>query len=158
MEGARPAVPRDAERCAQLCRRATEELQVQRGGLLLLRREAGLVTEALLRPGGLDTLLAAVDRQVLVGTLDDVVVGLAVGRVDQVGEDRLGVVDGCYVEPEARGVGVGRALLVALLAFFGSSACHAVDATALPGDRGTKNFYEGAGFKARLLTLHHELS
>jgi len=158
VEGARPAVQQDAERCAELCRGATDELQAKRGGPLALRGEVRLLTEALLSAGGLATLVAGADRRVLVGTVDDVVVGFAVGRVEEVGEKRLGVIEGCYVEPGARGVGVGRAMLDGLLVFFRSSGCDAVDATALPGDRGTKNFYEAAGFKARLLTLHHELS
>ena len=73
------------------------------------------------------------------------------------GESSLGIVDACYVEPEARGVGVGRALLDDLVAWFASSGCRGVDVTALPGDRATKNFLEGAGFKARLLTMHRTL-
>jgi ribosomal protein S18 acetylase RimI-like enzyme len=115
------------------------------------------VAKALLRPGGLDALMAAPRRRVLVGTIDETVVGFAVGHVDDVGEANLGVVDGCYVEPDARGVGVGRALLDDLVTFFMASACRGIDATALPGDRRTKNFFEAAGFKARLLTLHQSL-
>lgn len=158
MEGARPARPDDAGRCGELCQRALTEIQRSRGGALYARRETGLVAKALLRPGGLDNLLAAPRRRVLVGTVDGVVVGMAVAHLDDVGEASLGVVDGCYVEPEARGIGVGRAMLDALVAWFGERACRGVDVTALPGDRTTKNFYEAAGFKARLLTLHHELS
>lgn len=157
MEGARLAGRADGERCGQLCRQALDDLEQQRGGSLLARRETGLVAKALLRPGGLDGLLASSRRRVLVGTIDDAVVGLAVGHLDDVGEALLGVVDGCYVEPQARGVGVGRALLDGLVAWFSASSCRGVDATALPGDRRTKNFFEAAGFKARLLTLHHTL-
>ena len=154
MEGVRPAVGEDAEACAELCRRAVDEIGHIRGGEWLLAREAAAVMDALLRPGGLEDLVAASGQRVLVGTIDAAVVGLAVGHVDQVGTDVLGVVDGCYVEPDARGVGVGRALLDALVVFFAGSGCRGVDAAALPGDRGTKNFYEAAGFKARLITLH----
>lgn len=154
MEGVRPAVRQDAERCAELCRQALDELQAQRGGSLLARRETGLVSKALLRPGGLDGLIASSKRRVLMGTIDATVVGLAVGHLEEVGEAALGVVDGCYVEPEARGVGVGRALLDSMVSWFTLSACRGVDASALPGDRRTKNFFEAAGFKARLLTLH----
>ena len=157
MEGARLAGRADGERCAELCRQALDDLEHQRGGSLLARRETGLVAKALLRPGGLDRLLASSRRRVLVGTIDDAVVGLAVGHLDDVGEALLGVVDGCYVEPEARGVGVGRALLEGMVSWFAASSCRGVDATALPGDRRTKNFFEAGGFKARLLTLHHTL-
>lgn len=158
MEGARPAVREDGDRVGALCRQALAEVQAARGGALYARREVGLVAKALLRPGGLDGLLAAPRRRVLVGTIDQEVVGFAVARVDDVGEAGLGVLDACYVEPEARGVGVGRALIESLLAWFATSNCRGVDATALPGDRHTKNFFEAAGFKARLLTLHRPMS
>jgi hypothetical protein len=39
-----------------------------------------------------------------------------------------------------------------------SKGCRAVDAGALPGARETKSFFESAGFKARLITMHRELS
>ena len=61
------------------------------------------------------------------------------------GEASLGIIDACYVEPEARGVGVGRALIDSLVAWFTASGCRGVDVTALPGDRETKNFLEGLG-------------
>ncbi len=127
MEGTRPARREDAERCGQLCEEALDHLQRVRGGPLFARRETGLVAHALLRPGGLDRLLADHRRRVLVGTVDDAVVGVATGRIDAVGETRLGLVDACYVEPGARGVGVGGALLQALVAWFEDSGCRGVD-------------------------------
>jgi GNAT superfamily N-acetyltransferase len=140
-----------------MCERALSEIAAARGGALFARREIGLVAKALLRPGGLDRLIADPRRRVLVGTIDDEVVGLAIGRIDAVGETSVGVLDACYVEPEARGVGVGRALLDELVSWFGVSGCRGVDVAALPGDRGTKNFFEAAGFKARLITMHRAL-
>jgi GNAT superfamily N-acetyltransferase len=157
VEAARAARRGDADRCGELCRQALNSLQDVRGGALFTRRETGLVAKALLRPGGLDRLMADGRRRVLVGTVDDAVVGLALGRIDPVGEASLGIIDACYVEPEARGVGVGRVLLDDLMAWFTSSGCRGVDVTALPGDRATKNFLEGSGFKARLLTMHRPL-
>jgi GNAT superfamily N-acetyltransferase len=157
MEAARQAVRADGDRCAELCQGALDSLQGHRGGPLFSRRETGLVAKALLRPGGLDRLLADGRRRVLVGTIDDMVVGLALGRIDAVGEASLGIIDACFVEPDARGVGVGRALVDDLVAWFTSSGCRGVDVTALPGDRQTKNFLESSGFKARLLTLHRPL-
>jgi GNAT superfamily N-acetyltransferase len=157
VEGVRLATRRDGDRCGELCREALDALQQARGGALFARRETGLVAKALLRPGGLDRLMADSRRRVVVGTLDEAVVGLAVGRIEEVGETTLGVIDACYVEPEARGVGVGRLVLDDMVAWFTSSGCRGVDVTALPGDRETKNFLEGSGFKARLLTLHRSL-
>jgi len=154
MESTRPARREDQERCAELCQQAFAHLGEARGGPLYLRREAGLLAKALLRPGGLDRLLADRRRRVLVGTVDDSVVGLAIGHIDAVGEATVGVVDGCYVEPGARGVGVGRALLDAVVAWLTAAGCRGIDASALPGDRETKNLLEASGFKARLITLH----
>jgi GNAT superfamily N-acetyltransferase len=157
MEGARLAQREDAARCAQLCEEALAQIGTARGGALFARREIGLVAKALLRPGGLDRLLSDARRRVLVGTIDDHVVGLAVGRIEEVGETSIGALDAYYVEPEARGVGVGRALVDQLVAWFVRSGCRGVDAPALPGDRDSKNFFEAAGFKARLITLHRDL-
>ena len=49
------------------------------GGPLFVRRETGLIAKALMRPGGLDRLLADPRRTTLLGTVDGVVVGLALG-------------------------------------------------------------------------------
>ncbi len=157
MEAVRPARRDDAGRCAELCSQALRDVNEQRGGPLFTRQETGLVAKALLRPGGLARLLADPSRRVLVGTVDDVVVGIATGRAEAVGEASVGRIDACYVEPEARGVGVGRALLDVLVGWLGAAGCRGVDATALPGDRLTKNFLEAAGFKARLITMHRPL-
>ena len=130
MEGTRPATRDDAPRCDELCRQALAELEGARGGALWMRGETGLVAKALMRPGGLDRLLSQKGRRVVVGTVDAVVVGLAVGRVAAVGEAPVGVIDGCYVEPGARGVGVGRGLLDDLVAWFEGAGCRGVDASA----------------------------
>ena len=157
MEGTRPARREDGDRCAELCREALDDLQRARGGPLFARRETGLIAKALLRPGGLDRLLADPRRKVLVGTVDDAVVGMATGRVDDVGEATLGIIDACFVEASARGVGVGGALLEGLVSWFAAQGCRGVDVSTLPGDRETKNLLEATGFKARLITMHRSL-
>jgi GNAT superfamily N-acetyltransferase len=101
--------------------------------------------------------LADSRRRVLLGTYDGEIVALAVGRAEVVGESSLGVIDACYVEPVAREVGVGKAVLDALVGWFTVIGCRAVDATALPGDRETKSFFESNGFKARMITFHRSL-
>ncbi len=157
MEGTRLARREDSDRCGDLCREALAELQAARGGPLFARRETGLIAKALLRPGGLDRLLSDTRRRTLLGTVDESVVGMAMGRLDEVGETRLGVIDALYVEPGARGVGVGGALLDGLVTWFTASGCRGVDIAALPGDRATKNLLEATGFKARLITMHRTL-
>ena len=69
----------------------------------------------------------------------------------------MGSIECCYVEPDARGVGVGSSLMEAAVAWAGSQGCTDLDALALPGDRQTKQRLEAAGFTARLLTLSRRL-
>ena len=149
MESARPALATDAARLAELGRMARAELGTERGGSVLLARE-------LARPGD---LTPAIDgHRTWVGTLDDVVLGYLVARVEAIADGgRLGVIDEIYVEPEGRQVGLGEAMLDLALAWFGDEGCAGVDAYALPGMRDTKNFFELFGFTARLLVVHHRL-
>ena len=93
----------------------------------------------------------------LVGTIDRVVVGLAAGTILR-GEPTVGRIECCYVEPAARGVGVGTEMVTALVAWFGERGCSDVDAVSLPGDRSMKQLLESTGFKTRLLVLHRSLS
>src|ERR1700722_15210863 len=107
MESVRPASRSDSDACALLCQKALVELSLLRGGNLFSRRETGLLAKALLRPGGLQRLISDPRRLVLLGLIDDVVVAMAVARADNVGEAPFGILDACYVDSEARGVGVG---------------------------------------------------
>ncbi|MFZ0665994.1 MAG: GNAT family N-acetyltransferase [Acidimicrobiales bacterium] len=157
MESVRPATRADADACAELCRRALQELSAVRGGVLFTRRETGLLAKALMRPGGLDRLLSDNRRIVVVGLVDDAIVGFGIARAESVGEGVHGILDACFVDPEVRGVGVGRAILDMLTGWLASRGCKGVDAQALPGQRETKSFYEAAGFKARLITMHREI-
>ncbi|GAC1317431.1 MAG: hypothetical protein NVSMB16_13950 [Acidimicrobiales bacterium] len=70
----------------------------------------------------------------------------------------LGVVEGIYVDAGGRGCGVGGAMLAVALEWFGRRGCVGVEATALPGQRDTKNFFEENGLTARLLTVYRSLS
>ena len=106
---------------------------------------------------GVAAYLSDPGRTALVGLLDDWTAGAARCRVDEAGDARRGVLDVCFVEPGAREVGLGRRLLDEALAWFRSQGCAAVDGTAFPGDREAKQFFESAGFKARLLVMHLRL-
>jgi GNAT superfamily N-acetyltransferase len=154
----RPATRADAQRCVDLCASALQELSGLRGGPLFSRRETGPVAKALLRPGGLERLMTDPRRSVLVGLSEGNVVGLAIGRIEEVGEALLGVVDAYYVLPEARRAGLAAAMLDSLTGWMDQKGCRAVDAPALPGQRSAKSLFESAGFKARLITMHRELS
>ena len=88
----------------------------------------------------------------------NVVVGFGVGRLEPLRDGRLlGVIDELFVEPEARSIGVGDAVVEELLGFFTAHGCIGADALALPGNRATKNFFEQHGFVARSLVMHRSL-
>jgi ribosomal protein S18 acetylase RimI-like enzyme len=154
-EAVREALPVDHQRFAELLAELVEGIVTQRGGSLLIdpdRRGSGTVVPPL------SELLDDGHRLVLVGTLDDVVTGVMVcHHEDRAGHGRHGVLDACFVEPEARGVGLGHLLLDSALAWLGSQGCVGVDGAALPGDRAAKSFFEAAGFKARVITMHRPL-
>ncbi len=153
VEGARPALPEDLAACARLLREARERARALRGGSELLASCLGAAADIDDRWVG-ETLTGA-DRMLLVGTIDGVVVGVGAGHVET--RDRVGTIDCCYVEEGARGVGVGTVLATSLIRWFSDAGCRAVDAQALPGDRGTKQLFESQGLSARLLVLHRRL-
>ena len=157
MEAVRAATAGDGHRLLDLAEELVGGITSQRGGALLLDR-GRLGRDAATGLGRINELLEHAGTRVVVGTLDEAVVGFAVCHFeDDGGHGRCGVLDACYVEPGARGVGVGRLLLDAALSWLGERGCQGVDGIALPGDRKAKNFYESAGFKARMLTMHREV-
>jgi GNAT superfamily N-acetyltransferase len=153
IEAARPAVAAEAGRLAELARAAIAELAPTRGGAVWKDREA---RREPLEEGFTETI-ADPEALVLVGTIDDTPVGYSVVVCEPLdGGARLGVIQDIFVEEEARGVGVGEAMMKKALAWCRSRHCVGVDATALPGHRTTKNFFEDSGFSARLLIMHHD--
>jgi GNAT superfamily N-acetyltransferase len=153
-EAARRAGDADVARVVELAELLVAELEPMRGGALWAATRGPVHPLA----EHYAARVAALDALLLVGTIDEVVVGYASSRVDELRDGtRLAVVDEVYVEPEARAVGVGECLLDAVVAWAGEQRCTGVDAVALPGHRQAKNFFEAHGFTARLLVMHHVL-
>jgi len=154
IEAARRAGVDDLDDLERLARLAIEQHKPLRGGLLwsltLGRQEP--VAESLQRA------ITDPDQRVVVGTIDEAVVGYGAVHVLGLADGRpLGVVDELYVEPGARAVGVGEALMDLLVAWCRDRGCVGIDAVALPGDRETKNFFETFGLKARAIVVHRQL-
>jgi ribosomal protein S18 acetylase RimI-like enzyme len=154
MEGSRPATAEDLPRIAELAELAREELVPMKGGALWSAREA--IAEPFEDAYG--ALLDRDDTLVVVGTVDETIVGFGVVTLERLRTgETLGVISDIFVEPGARAVGVGEAMADDLVAFCATRGCTGIDALALPGHRTTKNFFEGSGFTARALVMHRTL-
>ena len=130
-------------------------MEGRRGAALLLAGEPP--SESGRAAGLIERWGADANTEVLVGTFSDVVVGIAVGTLKRLGTRLVGQIECFYVEPAARTVGVGQAIVGSLVEWFAEQGCTDVDAVALPGDRSSKQLLESSGFKARLLILHRPL-
>jgi GNAT superfamily N-acetyltransferase len=154
VEGSRPATAEDVPRIAELAELARRELAPMKGG------ELWAVREAIAPPfeDAYTALLGRDDALVVVGTVDDTVVGFGVATLERLRTgDTLGSFTDLFVEPDARAVGVGEAMAEALVAFCAAHGCIGIDALALPGHRAAKNFFEESGFTARALVMHRPL-
>jgi GNAT superfamily N-acetyltransferase len=161
VEGARPAMRGDLADCARLLEEARSRAFELRGGPEYLQSlQPGCRLPAPSDPideAWVKAQWTGTDRVLLVGTIDDTVVGVGAGRIVPQGLAQVGRVDCCYVESDARGIGVGTALAELLVSRFVAAGCVGVDALALPGDRATKQLFESQGLSARLLILRRPL-
>jgi GNAT superfamily N-acetyltransferase len=169
VESARRATSTDVERIVELWGAACAELLDQRGGRLL----AATNLEPPPAPAELALLLEHPNRLVVVGQLDEQVLGFAVATTRAVSRPgaeltgeradlgdgrqrpaRLGSIEVLYVEPDARAVGLGEAVLSAVSTWCEALGCVGIDAPALPGNRPAKAFFEDHGYQARLLVMY----
>jgi ribosomal protein S18 acetylase RimI-like enzyme len=156
VEAVRKAEPGDARDLVALSSECVLGLADQRGGPLLVAHRPELA--GAFETDAFAARLADPTRLTLVGTIDQVVMGMALGRIETLRDgDRLGQLDGCYVDPGARSVGLGHLLVDSMMSWFEAERCIGADGIVLPGDRDGKNFFESAGFKARLLVMHRAI-
>ncbi len=150
----RPAALDDVDAVVALISAVHAELGPERGGAIWLTSEA--------RPQPIDASLrediASERAHVMVGGIDDVVLAAAATRLRTMHDGRLvACVHELVVDPEARGVGLGVSLLDDAVTWAREVGAVGIESTALPGQRATKNFFEAAGMKARLLTVYASL-
>jgi len=94
----------------------------------------------------------------LVGCYDEHVLGaLLLDRRQVADGPAIARITFVFVEPEARHIGIGEALIDAAAAWARAAGCTGLDGLALPGDRHVKNLYERSGMTARELTTFREL-
>ena len=154
MERARAATSDDLDTIVALARALRAELRELRGGALWEIREAR--AEPL--SSAFEHLLSRADACVAIGTIDGTPVGFGVVELEALRDGTtLGVISELFVDAGARDVGVGESIAERLIEFCQSAGCVGIDATALPGHREAKNFFERSGFTARRLTMHRRL-
>lgn len=145
----RGATSADRALLQQLCDRASTLTAEVRGGPMYLDRHPITIADFV----GDDP-----QHRAWLGGLDGADLGFLLAAIATLHSgDQLGVIEAIYVDPRIRGCGVGEALMVAALAWFSSRGCRGAEASALPGSRETKNFFEDHGLKARLLTVYRRL-
>lgn len=150
MELARPVTDADHASCVELLGEALRDAASMRGGPALAGSTTAEELWARWAEGDATT-------GVFVGEYEGAVVGVLTVAAKVLDGRRRGQIECCYVDRDARGVGVGGALMEAAVAWCEAAECVEVDALALPGDRATKQRLEATGFTARLLTLSRRL-
>lgn len=154
MDAARTATAADVRAIAELATELRSELTPMRGGQLWSRREVRPDTS----PAAYGALVEDASTVVVVGTIDGVVVGYGVCVIERLRDGaRLGTISELFVTPGAREVGVGEQVIAVLVAECRARGCLGIDTLALPGHRAAKNFFEGSGFTARAIVMHHAL-
>jgi GNAT superfamily N-acetyltransferase len=102
--------------------------------------------------------VAQPDTIVVVGGIDGIPLGFLVGYEEPLlepkGDRKIGVVHLIFTDLEARGVGIGAAMLQVAIERFRDRGIDLFDALVSPGHRMAKNFFESNGFKARSITMH----
>jgi GNAT superfamily N-acetyltransferase len=109
-----------------------------------------------------DSLAGAMEAEeswMNLGLIDDAPVGFIWATIEPMLQradgGRIGRIRLVYTDPDARGVGVGHSMLMDVMDTLRSHDIRHFDAPVGPGQRLTKNFFEGHEFAARSIIMHH---
>ena len=150
--GARRAVGSDEPEVDRLAAAALDAVRGERGG------EQWLATAAPGVPGSRGVPGVGDGTEWLVGCIDDVPLGVLAATPVRWPDGRLVVrVDVLWVEPDAREVGIGEALVDAAVDLAHDVGAIALEGLALPGQRELKNLFERFGLVARAIVVHKAL-
>jgi GNAT superfamily N-acetyltransferase len=120
-----------------------------------LNERGGVVLELLDPRPAVDGARIADDRVLLaLGLYADVAFGYAHAEVIDVDAATIVRLYDVFVEPEARSVGIGEALLEMVFEWARHKGAGAIDSVVLPGNREGKNFFERFGLVARAIHVY----
>ncbi len=152
--GLRDGLPGDVAFLAAAHRSGQDAVADARGGRLdtLMRGHGEPIEDSF------SELLSDVNTSITIGEVDGVPVGYMVTTIEALRSgEQLSVITDLWVEPAARGVGVGATLMSHAMDQAQRAGSMGIDARALPGDRVTKNFFESFGLVARTIEVHKPL-
>lgn len=132
-----PAVIADGASIDELRSIGAAELETERGA-------AALISE----------VISIVPDVVLVGRVGEVVIGYLSASVGP----GTSIVHELYVRPETRGIGVGRALITAVVELADRAGSQSLESVVLPGMRASKNFFEAQGMVAQRIVVGRSLT
>ena len=150
----RQATLQDATELVRLRSLACEHIAQQRGGAVALLSDFSDqdALKASLEPG------ADRERLVIIALIGDAPVGYCSAAIAQLEQGyALCRISELFVESPAQEIGMGALLLQFTTEWALERQCAGIDATVMPGDRETKNFFETFGLVARAITVHQDL-
>ena len=144
----------DSEVLRSLAAEARVELSNKRGGDVVERLDPHQADSR----AGIGSAIEDPAATLLLGDIDGTPVGYGLMTLRTVVDGSLhATIEEIFVLPEARSVGVGEAIIEALLVDAIERGAVAIQSMALPGDRATKNFFESQGMVARSILVHRWL-
>lgn len=151
--GARHATVADLATTMVFSQQARDEVVDDRGGRWLLNHdlERTPIEEQHQRA------LASPGHFLVVGMVEGVVVGHALGEISPAVDAQLCMIEELFVHPGARAIGVGSQMLSVVRDWAVDNGCAAIESQVLPGNRSGKNFFERVGMKTRKMRVSADL-
>lgn len=150
----RSATAGDVEATAAIGQAEQEQIRDERGGRWHLDHDQSRLGFAERHHNA----LGSADHHLVVGCVDDIVVGFAVAQLSPADGAVLCMIDELIVAPGARGIGVGSAMLETVREWAIEHDCAALESHVLPGNRAAKNFFERLGMKTRKMRVSTDLT
>jgi len=150
---ARRAEPADIDTTSTLADLAAAAVRTERGGRWHLDHDSDRSPATERHHAALQTS----DRTLVVGCIDETVVGYALAALSGTVDGTLCMIEELVVHPDAQAVGVGSAILQEVRRWAIEHGCLALESQVLPGNREAKNFFERVGMKTRKMRVSTDL-